>query len=219
MRVASRHSEAAKVAIGSVIVVIIGSWVATGISGCQVAVHVTGMVVGQEASVYSFPTAAGEVAVLCLGGEASAPVDQRDCTALASSLSISSEYGKPISLRKLSAYPSYLAAALAGYLQFAPQLRRELRSARHAGEQAAVAGRLAAACKAAARSLARLAPTPIALPAQYALGHELGNMAGGYALLGQAARGGERRRWAVGRARVAAAERQLRRSLVAALAQ
>jgi hypothetical protein len=185
----------------------------------DVAVHVTGRVAGRQASVYSLPTDAGEAVVLCLGGEADAPVDQRDCVAVASTLSISAEYGRPISLRAVAAYPAQLATALGDYLQRAPRLRRELRLARYADEQASAAGRLAAACRVAASALARLAPTPIALPAQYALERELGQAGGAYDLLRSAARGGEHGLWAASRARVASAERRLRESLASALAQ
>jgi hypothetical protein len=181
--------------------------------GAYVAVRITGTVasagVRRQATVYSVPATGGDAVVLCLAASSGAITLQRpDCERVVTTLNIasSSTIGVPISLDRLTAYPRLLRKKLASYENEAHGLRRDLKEAKHSGEEQVLATQLASLYKRAARALTPAPLDPIALPAQRSLRTGLARAAAGYRLLARAAARDGRRAWALGCSRAVLAD-------------
>ncbi len=173
--------------------------------GRYAAVHVTGTLAsgGVPVTVYSVPTTAGVVNVVCVN-DASA---LESCEHLSTTLAISRPKSEPIALTTIEEDLTTIRKTVASYEAQVLSLRKQLARASYGAEQADVAEQLGVLCLKTAVKVAHLSSDPVVLPAQLSLHKGLVRAAAAYYLLHRAAVDGGRRVWVLGRGQVLRAER------------
>jgi hypothetical protein len=186
-----------------------GSYAAARVTGALTATGVS-----TQVAIYSIPTTAGSVNVVCaLDSANNRPSSYEHCEHLATTLDISPDYGKTIDLRALIDYPSEVGHALTVDYARASTLRTQLAAAPHAGVQATLARALASLSYGAIAALRTLPVDPIALPAERLLRSGLSLQAHAYQALATAARRGRAHAWASARGLVVHGEELVAKAL------